>query len=74
MFEELKKIYGEVIGGDTSNITLKSKVSDLNLSSLGIINLVCEIEDKFDIEITNKELKSFKTLQDIVSLMERKIN
>ena len=73
MFEELKKIYADVIGVDTADISLKNKVSDLQLSSLGLIQLVCALEDTYEIEITNAELKSLKTVQDIVCLIEKKV-
>ncbi len=73
MFEELKKIYADVIGVDTADISLKNKVSELKLSSLGLIQLVCALEDTYEIEITNAELKSLKTVQDIVRLIEKKV-
>lgn len=73
MFEQLAELYRSIVGNDTVDLTLKTKVSDLMLSSLGLIQLVCAIEDEYDIEISNSEMKSFKTLQDVVRVVEKKV-
>ncbi|MBQ3086925.1 MAG: acyl carrier protein [Clostridia bacterium] len=73
MFEQLVNIYRNIVGNDEVELTPKTKVSDLMLSSLGLIQLVCAIEDEYDIEITNSEMKSFKTIQDVVRVVEKKL-
>ena len=74
MFETLKEIYYELTGNYDVEITPKTKLKDgLRLSSLGKVQLVCAIEDRFDIEIPNKALSSFKTVQDIVKYLEREV-
>ncbi len=74
MLEELKKIYYDLTGNVDVPVTPKTKLKDgLNLSSLGKVQLVCAIEDHFDIEIPNKALSSFKTVQDIVKYLEREV-
>ena len=48
------------------NITLDSSLADLGISSLDSISLVFDIEDKFDVEVPNAELKRVRTIRDIV--------
>ena len=48
------------------NITLDSSLADLDISSLDSISLVFDIEDKFDVEVPNAELKRVRTIRDIV--------
>ncbi len=75
MFDKIVEIYRDMTGDDTTEITPKTKVNDeLSLSSLGKVQLICEIEDRFDISISGKELKAFKTVQDIVECVEKKTN
>jgi acyl carrier protein len=39
--------------------------SDLGLDSLGVMEVVAEIEDKFEITIPNETLTSFSTVEDV---------
>ena len=48
------------------NIMLDSSLADLGISSLDSISLVFDIEDKFDVEVPNAELKRVRTIRDIV--------
>lgn len=48
------------------DITLDSSLEDLGITSLDAISLVFDVEDKYGVEVPNKELKSIKTLRDIV--------
>ena len=74
MFDEIVEIYRDITGDETTEITPKTKIhGGLQLSSLGIAQLICEIEDRFDIEITAKDLQSFKTVQNIVDYLEKNV-
>lgn len=44
---------------------------DLHISSLAIIQMVCAIEDEFDIEIPNSAIKKFKTVKDVIKFIEK---
>lgn len=53
------------------NVTLESNlVTDFGLSSLDLAEIVCDIEDEFDIEIPEKDLVRIKTLQDIYDYID----
>ena len=72
MLEQLIRIYVELTGNEDVAITPKTRIDeDLSLSSLGKVQLVCAVEDHFDIEIPNKALSKFKTVQDIVRYLEK---
>ena len=72
MFDTVVEIYRDITGDETTQITPKTKIhGGLQLSSLGIAQFICEIEDRFDIEISSKDLQSFKTVQDIVDYLEK---
>lgn len=67
MLNKLKDIILEVSEDKDLVITENSKLlTDLKLSSLELINLVCVIEDEFDIVIPDKKLKTFITVGDVV--------
>lgn len=74
MFDKLQEIYNDVSGRTDIELNLQMKLKDLELSSLGLVQLICAIEDEFDIEISNADLKSFKTVKNVVDYLEKVIN
>lgn len=71
MLEALQEIYADLIGDYETVLTPKTKIDkDLKLSSLGKIQLICAIEEKFDIEIPNEKYKTFKKIKDIIDFIE----
>lgn len=72
MIERIEKVYSEVTGMTDPNFTSKTKISKIpGLSSLGIINLICGLEDEFGVEISNSVIKKFKTIGDVVKFLEK---
>lgn len=45
-------------------------LADLGLNSLDLLNLVCIVEDEFDIEIPDRVVWQFKTVGDVMKFME----
>ena len=74
MLTELQKLFNEVVGREDIELTLKTKLKDLPLSSLGLVKLICAIEDEYDIEISNADMKKFKTVKDVVEYLEKVVN
>lgn len=74
MFDKLQEIYNDVSGRTDIELNLQMKLKDLELSSLGLVQLICAIEDEFDIEISNADLKSFKTVKNVVDYLEKIVN
>jgi len=56
------------------NNTLVSResnlVTDLEFDSLGILELVMDLEDEFNINISDRYFKDVKTVKDIIVLLE----
>ena len=45
-------------------------LTDLELNSFELIELVCTIEEEFDIEIPDRAIKNFKTVGDVIDFIE----
>jgi acyl carrier protein len=73
MFEKLQQLYNDISGREDIKLDPQMKLKDLELSSLGLVQLICAIEDEFDIEISNKDLKSFKSVKNVVDYLEKVI-
>ena len=43
--------------------------ADLDLSSLDLMNMVCMLEDEYDIEISDRELGNFRTVRDVMDYL-----
>ena len=72
MIERIEKVFSEVTGVSEPNLTLKTMVDKIpELSSLGIVQLICGLEDEFDVEIPNSAIKKFKTVGDVVKFLEK---
>lgn len=71
MLTELQKLFNDVVGREDIELTQKTKMKDLPLSSLGLVQLICAIEDEYDIEISNADMKKFKTVKDVVEYLEK---
>lgn len=70
MKEEIIKIIAEVAEVPEESINLKTNlIADLDLESLDLVTLVSEIENKYQIEIPDKEIKKIQTVEDIVNFL-----
>ncbi|MBR5410910.1 MAG: acyl carrier protein [Clostridia bacterium] len=71
ILNKLQKTTEETLGLNGVSFTPKTKLSGLAISSYGIVQLICAVEDAFDIEIANKDLKACKTVGDVVKIVEK---
>lgn len=72
MIKKLKEILNDTVDID-SNINIDENtviLRDLGVNSLDMIELVCAVEDEFDIEIADKKIKSLITIGDLISYIE----
>ncbi|MCD7893798.1 MAG: acyl carrier protein [Erysipelotrichaceae bacterium] len=73
MFEQVKNALVESLNIEENEIKLDSSLNDdLGIDSLDAVELSLDLENEFDIEITDEELSSLKTVEDIVKLIESK--
>ena len=74
MLEKLEKIFREITGVTDIELTEKTKIKKIaNVSSLTMVQLICSIEEEFDIEIPNSQIKKFKTMKDVIEFIESEI-
>ena len=74
VFDKVKGLFVEDLGIDESKVTMEAKlVEDLEIDSLGIVEVVMAFEDEFDIEIDDEELADVSTVGEAVKLLHSKI-
>ena len=74
VFEKVKSLFVEDLGIDESKVTMDAKLEeDLEIDSLGIVEVVMAFEDEFDIEIDDEELADVSTVSQAVNLLHSKI-
>ena len=57
VFEKVKGLFEEELGIESEKITMEAKLEeDLEIDSLGIVEVVMAFEDEFEIEIDDEEL------------------
>ena len=67
MLEKLTEIIREQTGDDTITINRDSVLlADLGMNSFDLINLVCVLEDEFEVEIPDRVIGDFKTVGDVM--------
>jgi len=74
VFEKVKGLFVEDLGIDESKVSMEAKLEeDLEIDSLGIVEVVMAFEDEFDIEIDDEELADVSTVGEAVKLLHSKI-
>lgn len=71
VLDQIKEILKDTMDIDESKITLDAKLKeDLELDSLDSVELIMSAEEEFGIEIPDKDVMNFKTVNDIVNYIE----
>ena len=71
MPEKLQEMIRNATGDNTLIITEDTVLlSDTGLSSYDLVQLVCSVEDEFDIEIPDKQISKFKTVGDVINYIK----
>ncbi len=74
VFDKVKSLFIEDLGIDESKVTMEAKLEeDLEIDSLGIVEVVMAFEDEFNIEIDDEELADVSTVGEAVNLLHSKI-
>ncbi len=74
VFDKVKGLFVEDLGIDESKVTMEAKLEeDLEIDSIGIVEVVMAFEDEFDIEIDDEELADVSTVGEAVKLLHSKI-
>ena len=74
VFNKVKGLFVEDLGIDESKVTMEAKLEeDLEIDSLGIVEVVMAFAAEFDIEIDDEELADVSTVGEAVKLLHSKI-
>lgn len=74
MREELFEILNDYTGGKVENIGSDFVLTaDLGLNSVELLDLVCIIEEKYDIMIPDRMLQTLVTVKDVVEYLEKTV-
>ena len=69
VFDKVKSLFEEELGIESEKITMDAKLEeDLEIDSLGIVEVVMAFEDEFEIEIDDEELTDVGTVGQAVNL------
>lgn len=75
MFEQIKKALAEQLGTDVSKITEDSRiVEDLGADSLDVVELLMNLEEEYNITVSEEEAVKISTVKDFCDLVESKLN
>ncbi|QVQ52177.1 acyl carrier protein [Spiractinospora alimapuensis] len=68
----LGEIVDEIAGVPAADVTPeKSFVDDLDIDSLAMVEIAVAAQDKFDVEIPDEQLKDLKTVQDVITFIQK---
>ena len=70
VLEKVLKLIADLKGEEDASITAQSPLTELNLDSLDIAELIMNIEDEFGITVDERD--SLKTVGDVVAYIESK--
>lgn len=71
MIDELKEIICEYVEAEPDSITENSRfVEDLGFTSYDFMSMVGELEDRYDIEVVERDVIQVKTVGDAVRYIE----
>ncbi len=71
--EKVIAIVSEQLGFPTMDVQLESIFEDLGADELDLVEIVMEVEEAFDITLPDEEVENVKTVQDLVHLIESKL-
>ena len=73
ILNKIIEIYENIVGEevDKEKFTLSSNIKeDLGINSVGLLYLIVDIENKFDVVLHNQSIEKFVTLDDVVTYIE----
>ncbi len=73
--ERVTKVIVDRLGVDESDVKLEASFrDDLGADSLDVVELVMELEDEFDMEISDEDAEKIATVGDAISYIESKVS
>ncbi|MFT3926841.1 MAG: acyl carrier protein [Myxococcales bacterium] len=74
LFERMKAVLCEELDVRPETLTLKSLlVEDLGADSLDLVNLALQVEERFEIEVNERDLIQLKTVGDVFDYLHARV-
>ncbi|MCD4826798.1 MAG: acyl carrier protein [Acholeplasmataceae bacterium] len=71
VFARVKEMIVEELSVEAEKVTLESRLSeDLGADSIDAVELIMNIEDEFNIQVSDEEAQNMKTVGDLVKYIE----
>lgn len=70
VFDRVKEIIVDELGVEGSAVTMESTLEDLGADSLDAVELIMALEEEYDLEFAEDEVKSMKSVKNIVDYIE----
>ncbi|MDQ1233615.1 acyl carrier protein [Paenibacillus sp. SORGH_AS306] len=71
VLDRVKRIVIDRLGADEAEIKLESSFKDdLGADSLDVVELVMELEDEFDLEISDEDAEKITTVGEVVNYIQ----
>ncbi|KGR87575.1 acyl carrier protein [Lysinibacillus odysseyi] len=75
VFERVSKVIVDRLGVDESEVKVEASFrEDLGADSLDVVELVMELEDEFDMEISDEDAEKIATVGDAINYIESKVS
>jgi len=72
IFSRVKNIIVDRLGVEESKVSLEATFKDdLGADSLDVVELIMELEDEFDLEISDEDAAKIGTVGDVVTYIEQ---
>ncbi|AIY05885.1 Acyl carrier protein [Planococcus halocryophilus Or1] len=73
VLDRVTKVIVDRLGVEESEVKLEASFTgDLGADSLDVVELVMELEDEFDMEISDEDAENMTTVGDAVTYIEKK--
>lgn len=70
IFDRVKEIIVDELGVEGSAVTMESTLEDLGADSLDAVELIMALEEEYDLEFGEDEVKAMKSVKNIVDYIE----
>jgi acyl carrier protein len=68
--QNIKELAAEQFGGDADSIDVDAQVTSLGIDSLGFLEFMFEIEDKFGFSIPQESVAQVTTLRELATVVD----
>lgn len=73
LLEKFRSMASEIAEKDFSHVEENAVISDLGIDSLGMLELVGALERELDVRIPDEDLVGIQTVDQLLSLVEKRI-